>query len=301
MSRIEKLSIALAVVSFVFPLFLTPTWAGNENLGLNCSKCHSDYRPYTFRDGKKVYFFVDPGEYAKSAHGSLRCTQCHSDFPTDPHARLSPTRPPHEGVKQTAAAMESCGRCHTEAEKAFEGSVHAKTEGPDGKSRVNCTSCHGYHYIMRKGASGSTVTAAGSTMMCLACHNEPGMSSVTGAPAVGQSYLGSVHGKKVILGAQDVASCSTCHGTHSVLPVTDPLSRVSYERAAATCAQCHKGADVKFTLAFSHRITNPAKALTMSLIVRIYVYLIVFSTLGFMGHMALDLRKRLQEFWRKMP
>jgi len=57
--------------------------------------------------------------------------------------------------------------------------------------------------------------------------------------AITASYFETYHGKISKLGYLKTAKCYDCHGSHDVLPVTDPRSRLSRANIVKTCAQCH--------------------------------------------------------------
>lgn len=52
-------------------------------------------------------------------------------------------------------------------------------------------------------------------------------------------YLTSMHGKLLSRGDQTVATCVSCHGSHGIRTVNDPLSRVYAPNVAHTCGKCH--------------------------------------------------------------
>jgi cytochrome b subunit of formate dehydrogenase len=52
-------------------------------------------------------------------------------------------------------------------------------------------------------------------------------------------YLGSVHGKATQAGNMDAPGCPDCHGTHNILPASNPASTVHPQNIATTCARCH--------------------------------------------------------------
>jgi len=52
-------------------------------------------------------------------------------------------------------------------------------------------------------------------------------------------YTLSLHGELTDLGFGPAAKCSDCHGSHDILPVQDPNSRLSAQNRLTTCQQCH--------------------------------------------------------------
>ena len=50
-----------------------------------------------------------------------------------------------------------------------------------------------------------------------------------------------MHGRALQHGNESAASCNDCHGTHDILPVSDPHSKIWKQNVASTCGQCHAG------------------------------------------------------------
>jgi hypothetical protein len=54
-----------------------------------------------------------------------------------------------------------------------------------------------------------------------------------------QQYLTSQHGKKLQEGDQKVATCSDCHGAHTIRKTKDPFAEVFPTNIPKTCNKCH--------------------------------------------------------------
>jgi predicted CXXCH cytochrome family protein len=54
-----------------------------------------------------------------------------------------------------------------------------------------------------------------------------------------QEYFTSVHGQRLRMGDQKVATCVSCHGVHGIRAPGDPQSQVYALNVADTCAKCH--------------------------------------------------------------
>ncbi len=67
----------------------------------------------------------------------------------------------------------------------------------------------------------------------------------------------SVHGQKLSAGDQRVATCTSCHGVHPILAVTDSRSPVFPSSVPATCARCH--ADAAYMKPYGIPITQYAE------------------------------------------
>ncbi|HTJ00794.1 MAG TPA: cytochrome b/b6 domain-containing protein [Dongiaceae bacterium] len=124
-----------------------------------------------------------------------------------------------------------------------------------------CLECHSDKDLTKKDAKGKEVSiyvdaaklAASShrTNTCASCHSDLTEDHPDNAiPAkpvdcarchqsAAESYSGSVHGLALKAGDANAATCIDCHGTHDVLPPTDPESPLHYTRLGATCGQCH--------------------------------------------------------------
>jgi hypothetical protein len=64
--------------------------------------------------------------------------------------------------------------------------------------------------------------------------------------------LTSYHGKVTQLGDESAAVCSSCHGAHDILPLSDPNSRVAPQNRAKTCGQCHHNTNQNFVKYVAH-------------------------------------------------
>ena len=72
------------------------------------------------------------------------------------------------------------------------------------------------------------------------------------------TYKDSYHGMANAMGSNKTASCSSCHGTHNILPSSDPASTINPANLVRTCGQCHPGANANFAKGKIH--LDPAAA-----------------------------------------
>jgi cytochrome b subunit of formate dehydrogenase len=222
--------------SFVFFLLF---WAANSSAAQkikdeDCLACHSDPTATAQANGKTVSLFVDRGKYKHSIHGAMfSCTDCHKDVKTLPHA----------STPQPVA----CDGCHTEARQAYSHSIHARDGKPGRHAAATCQDCHGdIHTILAASASASPVHHDNIPATCGRCHGQRFLMAANGVstqPFI--SYQESVHGRAVASGSEKAAVCTDCHGSHQILPPSDPKSPIARVNVAATCGQCHT--DVKST------------------------------------------------------
>lgn len=78
---------------------------------------------------------------------------------------------------------------------------------------------------------------------CNVCHSD-----------IAKEHQESIHGISLAKGIEEAAACWDCHGSHDIVKVDDPNSRVTSENLAETCGTCHDDPDFanKFNL-ITHR------------------------------------------------
>jgi formate dehydrogenase gamma subunit len=124
-----------------------------------------------------------------------------------------------------------------------------------------CLECHGDKTLTKTNAAGKEVSlfvdvsklqaSVHKTNTCASCHadlttNHPD-DNLPAKPAnckachatQSESYGASVHGLALAKGRKDSATCSDCHGGHTILPPTSPASPLHFSRLAETCGACH--------------------------------------------------------------
>lgn len=169
-----------------------------------------------------------------SAHEGLSCSDCHT-VKMQEHPDTAP--PPVD-----------CAACHEDAVRDLKASVHGGPDGASGKARATCRSCHGAaHEIRPKSDPASKVAKKNLPETCGACHANPEFLAQHHVPFARpvETYRLSVHGRAVEAGNEKAATCSDCHGSHTIRPGRDPKSPINHWNVVHTCAQCH--ADVAKT------------------------------------------------------
>ena len=148
-----------------------------------------------------------------SVHAVLDCADCHSGYDEDLHP---------EGI---AAGEALCADCHDAGESVAE-SAHADL--------VGCQDCHGAaHEILAVAELESPASPLRQVVTCGDCHETE--------DRLIDGYLTSVHGRALLKSGLIFAPhCTSCHGTHDILPVSDSGSKVSYQRVPETCGECHR-------------------------------------------------------------
>lgn len=210
--------------------------SGNEE----CFDCHGQ-RPvdgYITVDGEQVpayidvagqkkSIYVDRAIQANSRHGKLACVSCHIGF----NAGLHPEDVTRGWLR--TAKLNACGDCHGEEMTMYQRSFHGNLIlTRDSDKAPLCGDCHDAHDII---PPGTEQFRAHELEMCGRCHED-----------AKETYLSSYHGKAYILGDQETAVCSQCHGGHRILPADNPESTVSAQNVVGTCAECHPGANENF-------------------------------------------------------
>jgi len=197
-----------------------------------------------FAQGEEIDLgdIVHPVEsYQMSIHGqglfesglvvTATCSSCHTA-----HGPL-PADDPRSSVNSNNVA-HTCGTCHNGIEQAFRKSIHA-TGSSDGEHELpTCEDCHTSHTISRTDRADFRLLMMDQ---CGRCHVDES-----------ETFFDTFHGKVSRLGDALAAKCYDCHGTHNILPISDPQSTLSRRNIVETCSQCHSGANRRFTGYLTH-------------------------------------------------
>jgi cytochrome b subunit of formate dehydrogenase len=254
--------------------------AKSAHAEVNCSACHPKKETYPHPPGvpKPRCAECHPqvaGQFARSVHaeaarqgnaGAPDCGICHGDA-----HELIPTRQ----FAFRRAVPETCGMCHTDIAQQFQSSVHGKAAQRDNVSAPLCTDCHGEHSIQSPKTSTSPVHPAHIRETCASCHGDVRLARKFGMPADRiVSFDASYHGLAARAGSQSVANCASCHGTHGILPSSDPKSTIHPKNLPQTCGSCHPGAGQRFTLGPIHLVEGRVEPQSIVWIREIYLVLI---------------------------
>ena len=256
---------ASAVTVFALALAAAPAGAQANRANDRCFACHA--KPQASRvvvDGQARSLTVTPAVYDHSLHSLLDCTSCHVGFEAHQH-----TAAETQGWYEQASAA-ACSSCHARQATAYGASVHAAARRRPGAGAAApaCAGCHGSHDIT---TVDSLTFRQAVTRRCQGCHHSRS-----------QTYLDTYHGKAFELGRSGAATCYDCHGSHLILPQSDPRSTVSSGNVVATCARCHPGANASFA---SYRVhlspTSPGSSWLVFTVNAFYIILIaVVFTFG---------------------
>jgi cytochrome b subunit of formate dehydrogenase len=217
-SMVEKwqgVSLMLAAGCLCAPISFAQVQVSESLTRASCLECHTDLEEQSLN---------------ASAHKDANCIDCHSDIKEVPH--------------QDNVARVNCSTCHEDEDAAINKGIHAQA-GKGGVGVPSCSDCHGTHNIFPKADARSQVNHFKSHEACLKCHTNSEL--IKEHPLLPSSdfvnlYKTSVHGKGVtVKGLSVSATCTDCHGPHTILPASDPESQISKKNVPVTCSKCHMG------------------------------------------------------------
>jgi cytochrome b subunit of formate dehydrogenase len=148
----------------------------------------------------------------------------------DCHATHSFNVPPQGSERRTAWHRDipkTCGeKCHTDQLEDYQASIHGEEVLDKGNAKAAvCTDCHSAHSVAN---TSSDKFKLANVNACGNCHKEEF-----------KSYTDTYHGQVNRLGFTYTARCADCHGSHGILAVDDPKSKVSDRNRLKTCQKCH--------------------------------------------------------------
>ncbi len=200
-------------------------WAGAND---ECMSCHSPDNAESA--GAPT---VDRSTLENSVHSRLTCAFCHTDATPLPHANdLQPVDP------------QSCDRCHADANRQYQKSVHGQALRHDEHGMAVCSDCHGTHDIKSADNPQSRVFPFNLPQTCGQCHADAQLAAEHNIPVPDafQSYMSGVHGQGLLKsGLLFAADCTDCHGSHLIYGASNPESKIHPDNVMATCGDCHKG------------------------------------------------------------
>jgi len=236
----------------------------------SCLACHGQ-PGMTSAGGRSMS--IDPAKHAASVHGTLSCKDCHASIRDYPHpakvakvecsschsdeashvptsvhsalgagACLSCHGNPHEVSESAKVVSAKCVQCHADEVKEFRASIHGKAAAAGDPDAPTCLSCHGpVHQIQTSGDATSTVAKKNLPDTCASCHSNQQFLARHKIPFAHpvELYRQSVHGRALVNGNEAAATCSDCHGSHSIQPSQDATSKINHFNIPATCGQCH--------------------------------------------------------------
>ncbi len=197
----------------------------------DCLACHAqrDLEASTPR-GRTLNLFVGDDPLKGSSHEGFACTDCHigaRSFDDVPHAA---------GPLQLA-----CAGCHEEQYRLYrEKDIHGKGNSENNPRAPYCNGCHGGHDIRSVREPGSIMSRQNQPRTCGRCHGSEKLNleeGITKRNLIAR-YESSVHWQAIRQG-KAAASCTDCHGFHTVQPSSAFDSSISPTGIVATCVPCH--------------------------------------------------------------
>ena len=152
------------------------------------------------------------------------CDNCH-----DTHSFNVPAKDTPQYAQWRLSISATCGEsCHEEQLETYTESVHGQEflTKQNAKS-ATCADCHTAHSVGNSSADPFKLSIGAN---CGSCHEENF-----------KSYKATYHGQINTLGYANTAKCYNCHGSHEILKVDDPKSRVHPDNRMKTCRECHNG------------------------------------------------------------
>lgn len=144
-----------------------------------------------------------------SVHAGLSCIDCHAAIQSIPHAERPST--------------VDCGSCHSAQAMGWHKSPHAVRPGAP-----TCAGCHGTHSIHAIRPGNNSVIKLEIAQLCEKCHDKQSA-----------SYKTSVHAQALEKGVGEAATCTDCHGEHSIQGPESAGSLVAPASISSTCGSCH--------------------------------------------------------------
>ena len=271
------------------------------NIPKTCGSCHGQ-KFVMQSSGLSAAPFTS---YQESVHGkavaagsekAAVCTDCHGT-----HDILPPGDSKSTIFKFNVPT--TCAKCHDNVKQEFMGSIHGQAIAKGNWQAPVCTDCHGIHGIKSHLDPNSSVSAqALAATTCARCHEGVRLTQDFGIEAHRAStYLSSYHGLASQMGSKVVANCASCHGTHNILPSSDPKSTINQANLITTCGKCHPGASEKFVLGKIHvdaPLSGDPGSIAIRWVRRFYLVMIFSVIGGMLLHNFLIWRKKALEHLR---
>ena len=204
---------------------------------VECGQCHVDLWAKTQKEGNaakkprlgvvaqnvdayKASFHARPNKEDNTRPNAV-CTECH-----DTHTFAIPAKDSPEHKAWRLDIPKTCGaKCHSDELEEFSDSVHGKAIAKGDIKAAVCVDCHSSHDIAN---TSKDIFKTTITQNCGNCHEENF-----------KSYRATYHGQVNRLGFGYTAKCHDCHGSHGILKVDDPASKMHEKNRLKTCQTCH--------------------------------------------------------------
>ncbi len=232
--------------------------AGKKAMINICANCHKE-QPVDEETTKSGYEWVN--SYKESVHGvaflkkgisvAAVCTDCHGSHD------IEPSTDQNSKINKLNIPV-TCSKCHEPIYAKYVQSIHwHAVKDKHIMAAPVCTDCHGEHKILKPTNPKSSVYAKNIPTTCSKCHSSVTMAKKYDLPLGRLStYENSFHGIALKFGNLEAANCASCHGTHEILPSSDPRSSINKANLVKTCGRCHPNASADFVKGKIHVIVN---------------------------------------------
>jgi hypothetical protein len=218
----------------------------------------------------------DKAIHAKGAAAKApNCASCHGA-----HKIRGKSDADSRTTRENVAAM--CGGCHQQEYSRFSASMHGTVRQAGNSAAPTCIDCHSTHTIRQHASSAFQVDVMKE---CGGCHAD-----------FIKSYRDTYHGQVTQLGYTRIATCSSCHGAHEVLPASNPKSMISQENRTSTCRSCHPGANANFAAFKPHGNAHDRAGDPILYYTRLFMVWLLIGVFSFFGlHTLLWMARELRE------
>ena len=253
----------------------------HANLEATCGKCHGN-------DAMVARAKLPGGNIVSQFHDSIHgkaltgaaaasaptCTNCHGAHTI--RAKSDPA-----SATNRARIPDTCGTCHTKERAQFAASQHGKLRHEGNLAAPGCNDCHSAHRIQQHEQPGFRTQVVNE---CGNCHAD-----------YLSTYRDTFHGQVTALGFSSMATCASCHGSHEILPASNPASTVSAQNRLATCQKCHAGATANFANYDPHANRHDRARNPVYYYAALFMEWLLIGVFGFFGvHTVLWLYRSLR-------
>lgn len=210
------------------------------NIPATCGRCHREGSSMTAgHDIRKKNITTN---YSMSVHGkglykdglivTATCSSCHTNHD------VQKASVPSSSVNRDNI-VATCTQCHVGIGQKFMESVHSPLVTKTDKQLPVCIDCHSDHTIAQVDKKDFRLVIA---QQCGNCHGR-----------YSNTYLETYHGRASMLkGGESLAKCSDCHGSHDIMPLASPESKINQANIVETCSACHPKANASFATYLPH-------------------------------------------------
>lgn len=267
-----RIAALILVLFFLTAMFVS---AARAQQASDCLVCHGSSTGLKNSQGKSIT--VNAATHMKGAHAGMGCLDCHAgaaaqshnaktaaascvtchadaakEMVGGAHAALGDPNDTQTcitchgtgNVAREVSGTQFCATCHSEEVRQYAASVHGRARARGNADVPTCQSCHGSAHAALPGSDPkSPVNKKNLPDTCGSCHSNPQLAAKYMFAEVRpvEAYRQSVHGRAILAGNNNAASCNDCHGTHDILSPSDPHSKIWKQNVAATCGHCHTG------------------------------------------------------------